>query len=123
MKMLANQKNKTQVNSMLNNAVNPDDLSPTAEHLEEPSIVGKRELATHDSGTMAAAAPETSAALAAQNIRIADMLKHQSKDIDEIIKDQNSHRSDLSLAEEAKLLQEPAIISSSQTLEVGTSSS
>ena len=60
-------------------------ISPTAEHLEEPSIVGKRELAGLEAG--AAAGAEASAAAVANNIRISDMLKHQSKDIDEIIKD------------------------------------
>ena len=36
--MLANQKNRTQ-----ENATDSNGISPTAEHLEEPSIVGKRE--------------------------------------------------------------------------------
>lgn len=49
-----------------------------------------------------------------QNIRIADMLKHQSQDIEEMIKE-TSHRSETNggVAEEPALLQEPAIISSS----------
>lgn len=94
----------------MNNA-ETNGISPTAEHLEEPSIVGKRELAGLEAG--AAAGAEASATVVANNIRISDMLKHQSKDIDEIIKDQNSHRSDTSPQEEVKLLSEPAIISSS----------
>ena len=46
------------------------------------------------------------------------MLKYQSKDIEDILKE-TSHRSDN--AEDSNLLQEPAIISSSQTLEGGSS--
>ena len=38
MRMLANQKNRTQ-----EHAADSNGISPTAEHLEEPSIVGKRE--------------------------------------------------------------------------------
>ena len=44
------------------------------------------------------------------------MLKNQSKDLEEMIKDQGSNRSE-NTQEESKLLQEPAIISSSQTLD------
>ena len=82
MKMLANQKNRTQEH--MNNA--DEGVSPSAEHLEEPSIVGKRESAGMETAGAATGA-EASAAAVAHNIRISDMLKHQSKDIDEIIKD------------------------------------
>ena len=59
MKMLANQKNRQETSHNLNN---PDtqDVSPTAEHLEEPSIIGKRELATTQEGGQE---PEISAAI------------------------------------------------------------
>ena len=73
MKMLANQKNRNLDNT------NGDEISPTAEHLEEPSIIAAISGAATDS--------EASVALTAQNMRIADMLKHQSKDNDDIIKD------------------------------------
>lgn len=46
MKMLANQKNRN-----LNNTED-NGISPTAEHLEEPSIVGKREHAATESGAV-----------------------------------------------------------------------
>lgn len=78
MKMLAQQKNRINHTDLANK-----DISPTAEHLEEPSIMGK--LATDQAND---------AQGVVQNIRIADMLKHQSKDLEEIIKEQSSHRSD-----------------------------
>ena len=74
LKMLANQKNR--------DFQKQDDSSPTAEHLDEPSIIGKKELegTTHDSQSK-------DLPPFAENIRISDMLKHQSNDIEEIIKE------------------------------------
>ena len=101
MKMLAKQKQNA--NHISNT------MSPTAEHLQEPSSIGKKDSQEARDGHELI-----------QNIKISDMLKHQSKDLDEIIKEQSSHRSDTA-KEDGELLQEPAIISSSQTLEVPNS--
>ena len=82
-----------------------DVVSPSAEHLEEPSIVASKE--TQQAGKTDPG----------NNIRISDMLK-QTKDIGQILNQPPPKPKEMT--DQDDLLQEPAIISSSQTLDTNS---
>lgn len=73
MKMLSHQRQLKATQGESNDQQN-NDISPTAEFIEEPSLIGKRE---SQNVTGEKEGPPRGGAVV-QNIRIADMLKHQS---------------------------------------------